>query len=53
MRIPLMAGRNFTDGDRTDFNHVLISEKAAREGFSGENPIGKKINGLMGIETNP
>ena len=43
MRIPLIAGRNFSAADRTDFNHVLLSEKAAREGFPGEDPIGKKI----------
>lgn len=43
MRIPLIEGRNFTAADRTDFNHVLLSEKAAREGFPGEDPVGRKI----------
>ncbi|HZD50189.1 MAG TPA: FtsX-like permease family protein, partial [Silvibacterium sp.] len=43
MGIPLIAGRNFTGSDRTDSHHALISEKAVREGFRGEDPVGRKI----------
>ena len=53
MRIPLVSGRNLTDSDRGDLNPsggkpssapipVLISEKAARDAFPGENPVGRK-----------
>jgi putative ABC transport system permease protein len=47
MQIPLVAGRNFTAADRANPYVVLISERTAREGFSGENPIGKKISDIV------
>jgi MacB-like periplasmic core domain len=43
MLSPLVAGRNITAADRTHPYVALISERTAREGFPGENPIGRKI----------
>jgi predicted permease len=43
MQIPLVAGRNFTAADRAHPYVALISERTAREGFPGENPIGHKL----------
>ena len=45
MRSPLVAGRNITAADRANPYVALISERTAREGFPGENPIGRKIIG--------
>ena len=39
----LLAGRNFTPDDRANPYVALISERTAREGFPGENPVGRKI----------
>jgi hypothetical protein len=47
MRIPLIAGRNLTAADRANPYVALISERTAREGFPGENPIGKKISDIV------
>jgi predicted permease len=47
MQIPLVAGRNFTAADRVNPYVVLISERTAREGFPGENPIGQKISDIV------
>jgi predicted permease len=47
MQIPLIAGRNFTAADRSDPHVVLLSERAAREGFPNEDPIGKKISDIV------
>ncbi len=43
MQIPLIAGRNFTASDRANPYVALISERTAREGFPGENPVGRQI----------
>ncbi|MGA9670736.1 MAG: ABC transporter permease [Terracidiphilus sp.] len=43
MRIPLVAGRNFAASDRANPYVALISERTAKEGFPGENPIGRTI----------
>jgi predicted permease len=43
----LVAGRNFTAADRANPYVALISERAAREGFPGEDPIGHKIANLV------
>ncbi len=43
MRIPLVAGRNLTATDRANPYVALISERCAREGFPGEDPIGRTI----------
>jgi putative ABC transport system permease protein len=47
MLSPLVAGRNITTADRTHPYVALISERTAREGFPGENPIGRKISDIV------
>jgi putative ABC transport system permease protein len=47
MQIPLVAGRNFNSADRSNPYVALISERTAREGFLGENPIGRKIADIV------
>jgi predicted permease len=53
MRSQLVAGRNITDADRTNPYVALISERTAREGFPGENPIGRKITDLVPDNKHP
>ncbi|MGA8143633.1 MAG: ABC transporter permease [Candidatus Acidiferrales bacterium] len=44
MRIPLLAGRDFTDADTLDRPAaVVISESMAREFWPNENPVGKQL----------
>jgi putative ABC transport system permease protein len=44
MRVPLMAGRAFTDADDTKSPKVLVVNEAfARRFWPGENPIGKHV----------
>lgn len=44
MRIPIVAGRLFTDADRRDTPLVMIlSETAARQLFAGESAVGKRV----------
>ena len=47
MQSPLVAGRNITAADRANPYVALISERTAREGFPGENPIGRKISDIV------
>jgi predicted permease len=47
MQSPLVAGRNFTAADRANPYVALISERTAREGFPGENPIGHTITNIV------
>src|SRR6202034_190494 len=47
MRSQLVAGRNITEADRNNPYVALISERTAREGFPGENPIGRKISDIV------
>ncbi len=47
MRISLVSGRNFTEADRKNPYVVLLSERAVQEGFAGEDPIGRKITGIV------
>jgi predicted permease len=47
MRIPLVEGRNLTATDRANPYVALISERTAREGFPGENPIGRTISDVV------
>jgi predicted permease len=47
MRIPLVAGRNLTATDRANPYLTLISERTAREGFPGENPIGRTLSDIV------
>ena len=44
MRIPLLAGRNFTDRDRENSRVVILSEKAAKSVWPYEDPLGRKIS---------
>jgi putative ABC transport system permease protein len=44
MHIPLMRGRQFTDGDGTDTDRIcIISQSLAKTFFSNEDPIGHQI----------
>ena len=44
MRIPLRAGRTFTDADTADRPLVaIVNETLRREGWGGRNPIGTRI----------
>ncbi len=45
LRVPLLKGRNFNDGD-ADEKHpvILINDAMARSCFRGEDPIGKHID---------
>jgi predicted permease len=47
MQVPLVAGRNLTGADRANPYVALISKRTAREGFQGENPIGKQMGDLV------
>jgi predicted permease len=47
-RIPLRAGRTFTERDRHGPPVVILSERAAATLFPGQNPIGLRLN--MGEE---
>ncbi len=44
MRIPLLRGRDFNDGDTENGRHVaVISQEMVREYFPGTDPIGQRI----------
>jgi predicted permease len=44
LRIPILAGRDFTDGDRAGApGVVIVSNKLAEKMWPGENPIGQRI----------
>jgi predicted permease len=47
MGIPLVAGRDIAEADRANPFVALISERVAREGFAGENPIGHTISDIV------
>jgi predicted permease len=47
MQIPMISGRNIAAADQANPYVVLISERTAREAFGGEDPVGKKIDGLV------
>jgi predicted permease len=53
MQIPLREGRNLSPADRADPYVALISEKAAHEGFPGEDPIGRTIEGIVPDDKHP
>ena len=41
--IPLLKGRDFSLADREKFRAVILSERAAKDVFPGENPLGHTI----------
>jgi len=43
MGIPLLAGRDFNEKDRENPRVVILSDKAAKVAFAGENPIGRTL----------
>lgn len=45
MKIPLLAGRLFTDSADTDRTpkHVIVNQAWAKQYFNGEDPLGKRI----------
>ena len=47
MQSRIVEGRNITAADRANRDVALISERTAREGFPGENPVGRKISDLV------
>ena len=53
MRTALTAGRNFRAGDRANPYVALISERTAREGFHGENPLGRSMTGILPDDPRP
>jgi len=53
MQVDLIAGRNIAAADRANPYVALISERAAREGFPGEDPIGRKIVDLVPDDKHP
>jgi len=49
MRIPILAGRSFNDGDITGKPRVaIVNEELARELWPGDNPLGRRI--LLGCD---
>lgn len=44
-RIPIRSGRAFTEHDRGGPPVAILSERAARELFTGQNPIGHRLTG--------
>ena len=51
MRIPLIAGRTFSDRDNQQVPRVaIVSAELAQRVFPGENPIGRRINVTTGPE---
>ena len=53
MQIPLLAGRNLSPADRADPYVALISAKTARDGFPGEDPVGRTIDGIVPDDNHP
>jgi len=53
MHTPVVAGRNFTSADRANPYVALISERTARDSFSGEDPLGHKILNLVPDDKHP
>jgi putative ABC transport system permease protein len=44
LRIPIRAGRDFTDGDRYDAPLVaIVNDALVRQSFTGQDPIGRRI----------
>lgn len=43
MEIPLLAGRDFNEKDRENPRVVILSDKAGKAAFGGENPLGRSL----------
>ena len=53
MRVPLISGRALSLSDRGNPYLAMISERTASEGFSGENPLGRTIAGIIPDDKHP
>jgi hypothetical protein len=53
MQITLVSGRNIAAADRANPYVALILERTALEAFSGEDPVGKKINPVAPDDDHP
>ena len=53
MRSSLVAGRNFTASDRANPHVAMISERTAREGFPGEDPLGHTMVNIIPDDHQP
>jgi predicted permease len=53
MHVPLVAGRALSVSDRGNPYVALISEGTAREGFTGEDPIGRTIADIIPDDQHP
>lgn len=53
MHVPLVAGRALSASDRNNPYLAMISERTAREGFPGEDPIGRTITGIVPDDNHP
>ncbi|MGB6482612.1 MAG: ABC transporter permease [Candidatus Acidiferrales bacterium] len=52
--VPLLAGRDFTDADKSGAPDVyIVNEAFAREYFGGANPVGKRLAEGRGAKNNP
>ncbi len=53
LRIPLVAGRTFTEADRADGEPVaVVSAELARAEWPGQDPVGRRLR-RVGTRTNP
>jgi predicted permease len=43
MEIPLLAGRDFNEGDRKNPRVIIISDKTAKAAWPDENPLGRTV----------
>ncbi len=54
LRIPIVAGRDFTDADRRESQLVtIVNETFARTAFGSEDPIGKRVSCCEGGPDDP
>jgi len=53
MHVPIIAGRGLTASDRGNPYLAVLSERTAREGFPGEDPIGRTIAGIIPDDNHP
>jgi predicted permease len=53
MHVPIIAGRGLTASDRGNPYLAVLSERTAREGFPGEDPVGRTISGIIPDDNHP